>query len=122
MRVLVAATYYRTAKPRSWPSVRPIAAGRRRLQAALPSQRHDPWRFAKPAPRYRYEQPHRRREDDRDLSGPEHALDRIRRGRRYSVAWTGYGLTYDDFMSSRFVRRRQIPDVPDDFVVAWPTR
>ncbi len=39
-----------------------------------------------------------------------------------SGAWTGYGLTYDDFMSSRFVRRRQIPDVPDDFVVAWPTR
>ena len=39
-----------------------------------------------------------------------------------SGAWTGHGFTCDDFMSSRIVRRRQIPDVPDDFVVAWPTR
>lgn len=37
-------------------------------------------------------------------------------------ARTGHALTYDDFMSSRFVRLRRIRDLPDDFVVAWPTR
>jgi len=122
MGVRVAATYYRAAKPRSWPSVTcccwPTTPSGRPTVAAPPPMAprrgcgpdivaNNLTAVAKttgtfPDLSMRWTVP----EGIDDLSG----------------ACTGHGLTYDDFMSSRFVRRRQIRDVPDDFIVAWPTR